>query len=119
MLKLLSLTTTLSATLITSIIPQVAFSRPWAETYGYSVVPNSESLVCYMETEEGQTLNLESLCGKVPPGKNANLGIARSALSSSTMSRGSYGVGNGNLRHYPQQTKRSYEGGSHFGENNR
>lgn len=95
MLKTLSLTTALSAALITS-ISQVAFSRPSSETSAYPVVANSEGLVCYMETEEGQTLNLGRLCGKVSPVNNPNLGIGISELTSSTsgLSRGSSSVSN-------------------------
>lgn len=53
-----------SAALIVS-IPQAVSSRPVAQRLGYPVVPSSraDALVCYMETPQGATLNLESICG--------------------------------------------------------
>lgn len=45
-----------------------AFSRPLPEGFQYLVTPTAEinTLVCYIRTVDGMTLNLNSLCGKVP-----------------------------------------------------
>lgn len=63
--KPLSLTLVLSSAALIFADPQVALSRPVAQRLGYPVVPNSlaDALVCYIETPQGVTLNLESICG--------------------------------------------------------
>ena len=45
---------------------KTAFSQPPTVSYKYPVVPSSDTgqLVCYMQTVDGKTLNLSSLCGK-------------------------------------------------------
>lgn len=44
----------------------MAWGRPLSVSSPYPVVPDSESkfLVCYIQTQDGRTLNLESLCQK-------------------------------------------------------
>lgn len=47
-------------------IPEMAFSRPLTTASKYSIVSNSDTdePVCYMQTVDGRTVNLSSLCGK-------------------------------------------------------
>lgn len=70
MLKFL---TALSAAALVISIPQIASSQTPNETSGYPAVPNSQadSLICYMQTPEGSTLNLKSLCGEARLAENA------------------------------------------------
>ncbi len=69
-------------------IPQIAFSRPLSEISGYPAIPNSQvhSLICYIETQEGQTLNLGRLCGEVPLVNETTSGVATPGLTSSSSS---------------------------------
>ncbi len=64
MLKLFAVTA-VNATLIL-VLPTVALTNPLSIISPFPVVPNSEAngLVCYMQTEEGQTINLNRLCVK-------------------------------------------------------
>ena len=67
MLKPLHLATVFSAGSIL-LIAKAAFSRPSTISSQYPVKPssNTDNLVCYMQTADGTTLNLNSLCGKKP-----------------------------------------------------
>ncbi|MFP5271763.1 hypothetical protein [Coleofasciculus sp.] len=72
--KSLSFTLIFSSAALIFAAPQVVFSRPVAQRLGYPVVPNSlaDALVCYMETPQGVTLNLESICGANSTDQNPN-----------------------------------------------
>lgn len=81
------------------VFPQIADSRPLSKTYGYPVVSNSQelnSLTCYIQTQDGATLNLGRLCGKVAPTTNtANAPTTNTADldSSKSLSDKSTGLG--------------------------
>lgn len=66
MLKCLNSTRTLS-TVLTLLIADIAFGQPLCASSQYPVVLNSDinKPVCYMQTLDGGTLDLSSLCGKV------------------------------------------------------
>ena len=66
MLKCLNPTRTLS-TALTLLVTDIAFSQPLRASSQYPVVLNSDinKPVCYMQTPDGGTLDLSSLCGKV------------------------------------------------------
>lgn len=87
MLKFRTLKATFSAVLAV-FIPQIAFSRPLSEISGYPAIPDSQvhSLICYIETQEGQTLNLGRLCGEAPIVNETTSGVATPGLTSSTRS---------------------------------
>jgi hypothetical protein len=74
MKKPLSFTLVLSSAALIFAAPQVVLSRPVAQRLGYPVVPNSraDALVCYIETPQGVTLNLESICGANSTDQNPN-----------------------------------------------
>ncbi|HBB35038.1 MAG TPA: hypothetical protein DDZ80_09555 [Cyanobacteria bacterium UBA8803] len=57
------------STFLLVFLPEVALTNPLSVNSQFPVIPNSEvdTLVCYMETEDGQILNLESLCKKANP----------------------------------------------------
>lgn len=63
MLKSFHLTAVLSATWIL-FIAESTFSRPLTTGDKYPVVPKSDTnkLICYIQTADGRTLNLDSLC---------------------------------------------------------
>ena len=109
MLNFRSLSATLTAAVLVACVPTIAFSRPLSETSGYPVMPNSQvdSLVCYMETQEGQTLNLGRLCGEVPPANNATISTDTLELTSGSSglrsNLSSVGGGSGSCD-YPWQT---------------
>lgn len=63
MLKSFPLTALLSATSIL-LVAEATFSRPLTTGSQGSVVPDKP--VCFIQTANGTTLNLSSLCGKVP-----------------------------------------------------
>jgi hypothetical protein len=67
MLKCLNPTRTLS-TALTLLVTDIAFSQPLRASSQYPVVLNSDinKPVCYMQTPDGGTLDLSSLCGKAP-----------------------------------------------------
>ncbi len=58
-------TATLSAVSIL-LLTKMGVSHPLPIEAQYPTTPNSDSSVCYMETENGATLNLSDLCEKVP-----------------------------------------------------
>jgi hypothetical protein len=72
MLKLIGLSTALSAVAIIVSLPQTVFSRP--EPQASSVRRNVEagSPFCYMRTQRGVTLNLENLCRADDGSSNGN-----------------------------------------------
>ncbi len=80
MLRYFHLTTALSITLI-SLLPEVVFSRPLPMVNPYPVVPNSNSdvLVCYLQTEDGDILDLRKLCDKTPQATNIQSNSSSSA----------------------------------------
>lgn len=45
-------------------LPEIVWSNPLPVRAFFPTVPNSgsDNLLCYMKTEDGQTLNLDSLC---------------------------------------------------------
>jgi hypothetical protein len=62
----------LTALLGTALIPlmaETAFSYPRSESYQYPTVStlDNNTPVCYMQTPNGKTLELSSICGKVSP----------------------------------------------------
>jgi hypothetical protein len=64
MLKPLYLSAAVSVAALIASIPQIVFSRPVSETSGYPSVLRAQagSLVCYMQTPQGQIVDLRSLC---------------------------------------------------------
>ena len=72
MLKFFHLTVAISA--VFTVLPGIALGRPLSVSLPYPVVPNSdaESMVCYIKTEDGITINLESLCKKTPTASDSN-----------------------------------------------
>ena len=67
MLKISHLSAVISAASILW-IAETAFSLPSTAIAQYPIEPSShtDQLVCYMQTADGTTLNLNSLCGKKP-----------------------------------------------------
>lgn len=72
MLNFFHLTVAVSA--VFTVLPGIALGRPLSVSLPYPVVPNSdaESMVCYIKTENGITINLESLCKKTPTASDSN-----------------------------------------------
>ncbi len=67
MLRFLCLTAALSTTLI-SFTPKSATSEQPSRIFPYPILSSSDTdtSVCYIQTTDGQTLNLSSMCGKKP-----------------------------------------------------
>jgi hypothetical protein len=67
MLRFLCLTAALSTTLI-SFTPKSAMGEQPSRIFPYPIVSSSDAdtPVCYMQTANGQTENLSSMCGKKP-----------------------------------------------------
>lgn len=65
MLRFLRLTAVISTTL-TLVLPEIALTQPQSVISQFPAVPNPDTdmLLCYMQTEDGQVLNLDSLCKK-------------------------------------------------------
>ena len=74
MLRCFRLTATLSTVLI-SLVPGMALSLPLQPDSPYPVVPasNIDVPVCYLETEDGRTVDLGKLCIQTPQNSNAPL----------------------------------------------
>lgn len=55
---------TVGSAFLILLLPQVALTSPRPITSQFPIVPDSEvgALICYMQTEDGQTLNLDRLC---------------------------------------------------------
>lgn len=80
---------------MTAIIPKAAFSRPTSSDYQYPEVPKSDVdiPVCYIQTSEGRTLNLQKLCNETSPGTNSSSpGNNSSSFGSNSSSQGFPGV---------------------------
>jgi hypothetical protein len=63
MLKFFGLTT-ISSVVLMLFLPGIGWSNPLPVTFFFPTVVNSgsDNLLCYMKTEDGQILNLDSLC---------------------------------------------------------
>lgn len=72
MLKFFHLTIAGSA--VFTLLPGMALGRPLTVSLPYPVVPNSDaqSLVCYIKTDDGITINLDSLCKKTPTASDSS-----------------------------------------------
>lgn len=69
--KSVCLTMPFSINLISLMSASVAFSHPLSPSFNYPSVlgADNNNLICYMQTANGLTLDLISLCGKPMPGK--------------------------------------------------
>lgn len=76
MLKLFSVTATLS-TILVPLLPNVVLSFPVAVDSPYPEVSgsNMDSLICYVQTEDGRTIDLNNLCRKTSE-NNSSSGIS-------------------------------------------
>ena len=56
---------------LTPLTTEIAFSRPIFPSSQYPEVQSEINLpICYIQTADGRTLNLQKLCGKVSPINN-------------------------------------------------
>lgn len=83
--QLFCLTTTISTALIPCLSAST-FARPLSINYQYPKVlnPQTNSSICYMETKDGVTLNLNVLCAKKVENSDASLAPMLKTVSSST-----------------------------------
>jgi hypothetical protein len=63
-LRLLIASRLLISTLLASLVGSPNHSALAFEQFNYPAVPNTDSSVCYMETNSGSILNLDRLCGE-------------------------------------------------------
>ncbi|MBW4663480.1 MAG: hypothetical protein KME01_04645 [Chroococcus sp. CMT-3BRIN-NPC107] len=68
----------LTATIFTALVPfsiESTFARPLSTNYQYpeTLNPQTNSSICYMETTDGRTLNLNILCAKKVENSDATI----------------------------------------------
>jgi hypothetical protein len=87
MLKCSSLITGLSIAFLpflSNVLPAVAVDRSSSQSLSGSAIAD-DNLVCYMNTTDGRTLNLNRLCGSNISGSNGNGSYGNSSNGSNSM----------------------------------
>jgi hypothetical protein len=105
MLKLIGLSTALSAVAIIVSLPQTVFSRPEPQASSVRRNVQAGSPFCYMRTQRGVTLNLENLCrgddGSSNGNRAANVPNNPAATTNPNQATANQGTANGGAGNGP------------------